>query len=120
VRPHICYHDRALDWSPAVENCIILSNGVDAVAAFEEGNLKGIYQAHTMFAPSCRGRLAIEAGRAMLKWMFDHGASGIWGATPMSNRAARWFNRQIGGSVVGQDTFEAEGPVELFVFGKAV
>lgn len=53
--------------------------------------------------------------------MLDHmqqRASLVWGATPIANRAARWFNRQLGGRSVGFDHFDAEGEVEIFFFGE--
>lgn len=50
----------------------------------------------------------------MIEFMIPDHADAIWGATPMKNRAARWFNRQLGAVVTGHDIYEAEGPVELF------
>lgn len=119
VRPFICYHDEPIDWTPVIEDCFILSNGEDACGVFEPtpfGQIsKDIFQAHTLFADTCRGARAIETARAMLAWMFEHGgASLVWGATPKKNRAARWFNRQIGMTAVSEDDYEAEGPVEIF------
>jgi hypothetical protein len=54
----------------------------------------------------------------MIAYMMPKWADEIWGATPMNNPAARWFNRQLGGQVTGHDTYEKDGPVELFSIRK--
>jgi hypothetical protein len=73
----------------------------------------GIYEGHSFFR--ARGREAIKAGREVLIRMND--AHMIWGLTPESNRAARWFNRQVGFQSHGMiDT--PEGRCELFVIGE--
>ena len=103
VRPFIRPDGAPMDWtpllrfSPAESRAIVLSNGHDALAAFEQ-TAPGIYQTHTMFAATCRGRRAIDTGRAMLAWMFERGAEMIWGSTPRVNRRACWFNRHLGAS----------------------
>lgn len=90
------------DLPPTQTGAVVLSNGEDAVAVFEI-TAPGIYQSHTMFAKTCRGRKAIDTGREMVDWMFDHGADVVWGATPRWNRPACWFNRKIGAKVIGGD-----------------
>lgn len=107
VRPFIRPDGQDMDFAPAVgrptqTGVVFLSNGEDAVAAFEI-TADRIYQSHTMFGPTCRGRRAIETAREMVAWMFDHGADVVWGSTPRANKAARWFNRQIGAYVIGGD-----------------
>ena len=84
---------------------VVLSNGEDAVAIFEI-TAPGIYQSHTLFGPTCRGRKAIDTAKEMVAWMFDHGARIVWGATPKYNRKALLFNRMIGAKVVreGEDS----------------
>lgn len=129
VRPFICYHDNEIDWYPVVRGCAVLSNGEDAIGIFEQTHpdheifalLKPglrVWQAHTLFDETCRGRKAIETGKEMLAFMLPQYADVVWGATAMKNRAARWFNRQIGMKPVGQDEYEVEGPVELYVIWK--
>lgn len=72
----------------------------------------GIYEGHSFFR--VKGREAIRAGREVLSHMSD--ALMIWGLTPEANRAARWFNRQVGFKSDGMiDT--PEGRCELFVLG---
>lgn len=123
VRPFICYHEDPIDWTPAIEACVILSNGEDACAVFEPTPLglisKDVFQVHTIFGPSCRGRKALDTARNMLIWMYDkEGAQMIWGATPVKNKAALLFNRMMGGEPLGRDEYDAEGEVELFKVGR--
>lgn len=115
VREGVCYHDRDMDWTPLVgrDDAVILSDGEDACAVFVRTNDR-IWQAHTMFGGRCRGRRAIETGKAMLRAMRER-ADMVWGATPVGNCAARWFNRQLGAMPVCRDLYEAEGEVEVFV-----
>jgi hypothetical protein len=119
VHPAIAYHGQPLDWSAAFPaedtGIVVLSNGADACAAFAS-TADRVWQGHTMFAPTCRGSRAIKTGKAIIAWMRPH-AGLIWGATPIQNRAARWFNRQIGGRSAGFDQYDTEGAVEIFVFG---
>ncbi|RSU53995.1 hypothetical protein [Sphingomonas sp. S-NIH.Pt15_0812] len=115
----IAYHGQPLDWSAAFPSedtgVVVLSNGYDACAVFAS-TADRVWQGHTIFGPTCRGRSAIETGKAIIAWMLPH-ADLIWGATPIGNRAARWFNRQIGGRPAGFDHYDVEGDVELFNFG---
>lgn len=119
VRENVCYGDEPIDWTPAFparrSGVVVLSNGTDACAAFELTGERE-WQGHTFFAPTCRGRAAITIGRAMLAFMRPW-ADRIWGATPVGNCAARWFNRQLGGMPIRREQYEAEGEVEIFEFG---
>ncbi len=112
VYGNVAYHGQPVDFTPAVRGCVLLTNGEDAMAAFEQTEDRR-WQSHTFFLPSCRGRRAIETAKEMLAWMKPY-ADVLWGATPLQNRAARWFNRQIGAVPIGTDEYEAEGPVEIF------
>ena len=120
VRPFVDYRgsDSPMDFAPLAERCtktgiVSISNGEDAFALFVmTGETE--YQVHTFFGESCRGRKAIETGREMVEWLFERGAERIWGATPLTNRQARWFNRQVGGRAIGRDEYEVEGDVEIF------
>lgn len=115
VRSAICYQDGPMDWTPAIGNddIMILSNGQDACAVFAQTEPRQ-WQSHTIFAPTCRGKRAVETGREMVAYMRPH-ADILWGATPVKNCAARWFNRQLGAMPIRLDHFEAEGEVEIFV-----
>lgn len=114
VRCGVCYKQGEMDWSPAMgrDDIIVLSNGEDACAVFAE-TAPRVYQSHTMFGAKCRGRDALNNARDMLDYMRRY-ADIVWGATPLSNRPARWFNRQIGAVAVAFDHYGVEGDVEIF------
>lgn len=118
VRPFVCFHEEEADWTPAVqsERCIVLSNGEDAVAAFELTSPR-FYQAHLLFGETCRGARALEAARSMIAWLIPAHADALWGASALSNLKARWFVRQLGARTMGQEAFEVEGDVEIFFLG---
>ena len=120
VHGHIAQHSEPMDWSPAFtdERIVILSNGEDAVGVFVE-TAPRYFQTHTMFGATCRGAKALEVAREMIDYMIPEYADGIWGATPMSNTNARWFNRQMGAKVIGHDVSDHEGEMEVFaLFGE--
>ncbi len=97
----------------------LLHNGKDAASIFEFRG-PGIWESHTMFLPSCRGRKGIEAAKAMIHEMFtEHGADILWGATPIDNRAAQMFNRFIGAKTLGTGVHAVSGPVRYFRVDKA-
>jgi len=112
VRPFIRPDGEPMDFAPlegkrvGETGVVVLSNGEDAVGLFEI-TAPRIYQAHTLFGPTCRGRKAIETAREMLAHMFSSGADIIWGATPRDNRAACMFNRLVGAREIGGDTEDA-------------
>jgi len=116
VLPFISFQGK-LDWQAAIDSldCIVVSNGEDAVGVFER-TADRTYQTHTIFAPSCRGKRALEAGRAMLDFMVPAHADHIWGYTPIANPQARWFNRKLGAQLIGQDCLPNEGMVEVFQY----
>lgn len=101
VRPFIRPDGDFMDWSEIVSRpstqtgVIVLSNGEDAVAAFEM-TAPRVFQSHTLFSETCRGKKAVETGREMVAWMFEHGADVVWGATPRDNLKALIFNSAIG------------------------
>lgn len=74
---------------------VLLDNGTDAACVFE-WSAPGVWQAHTYFLPSARGKRGVAAGKAFVRLMFDDGARMLWGQTPTANRQARMFNRLIG------------------------
>jgi hypothetical protein len=107
VRPFISVDGRQLDFAALADRStrtgvVALTNGDDAVALFEM-TADRTYQSHTLFAKTCRGRKAIDTARAMVAWMFLHGADVVWGDTPLTNRAAILFNRLIGAREVLRD-----------------
>ena len=118
VKPTIFYGEGDIDFSPVFddpEHHILLHDGEGAASIFE-WSAPGVWQGHSMFLPESRGRTGVRAGRAMIDWMFDHGAKMIWGQTPLGNRPARMFNRLIGAKANGTGVHHITGPVEYFVF----
>ena len=92
----------------------LLHNGADAAAIFE-WSAPGVWQSHTMFLPSCRGRKGIEAAKMMMAEMFLlHDADILWGQTPVHNRAARLFNKWIGAEERGRGVHHVAGDVVYF------
>ena len=76
----------------------------------------GIWEKHTLFREACRGRKGIATGVEMLEYAKAKlGARSIWSQTPVSNKRACWFNRQIGMVSHGVAQSELLGPVEHFV-----
>lgn len=72
----------------------------------------GIYEGHSFF--KVRGRDALKLGREIISMVpFKL----IWGLTPLDNKPARWFNRQLGFSSLGEME-TPEGRRELFVLEK--
>jgi hypothetical protein len=98
VREFIHTHGEVMDLKAAVEplstqtGIVALTNGEDAVSLFVITG-PATYQVHTAFASTCRGRRAIDTGKAMLAWMRKHGARVIWGSTSRANHKACLFNR---------------------------
>lgn len=76
----------------------------------------GIFEAHSFYL--VRGREALDRGSEAVRLMFaDYGAEKIWRATPIENRAARWFNRQLGFHSLGEvhmPFYGENGACELF------
>lgn len=49
----------------------------------------GMYEAHTVFAPSARGSRGLEIGHAFMAALFRQGASSVYTMVPSHNRTAR-------------------------------
>lgn len=95
VFPFMQRHGQLLDWSPAVDDCYILSNGEDACMILEQTDERD-WQVTTCYAPTCRGRRALETGLAMKEYMRPH-ADVIFGSIPEQFKHALWFYRKMGG-----------------------
>ena len=94
---------------------VLLDNGADAASVLE-WSAPGVWQCHTYFLPSCRGKRAIEAGKGFLRWMFEReGARMVWGQTPVGNRQAIMFNRLCGAVSDGFDDHPYSGRIEYFI-----
>jgi hypothetical protein len=68
-----------------------------------------IFEGHSFF--TVKGREALRAGREALSLI---SADLVWGLTPINNRKAAWFNRQLGFQSIGTMDTPDMGPCELF------
>lgn len=97
----------------ADDDIVFVTDGADAMMGFHRQ--RNGWEKHNIFRPRCRGRAAIETGAAMLVWAFSIlDAAVIVANTPIGNRPARWFNRQIGMRSQGLRTSELFEQVEHF------
>jgi hypothetical protein len=118
VKPTISYTEEYADFTPLLDHPdqYVLLHDENGAASIFEWSAPDVWQGHSMFLPQARGRAGIESGKAMIAWMFDHGARMIWGQTPLDNRAARMFNRLIGAKPNGTGVHHVAGPVQYFIF----
>ncbi len=104
------------DGMPYPLNCAELMIGRNIFLMCEGGGFclvwqhDDVYEGHYYFLSDFRGRHAITEGRNALKWCGDRGISLI-GHTPLDNRQARFFNRQMGMRSIGKTDRE-----ELFAW----
>jgi hypothetical protein len=87
--------------------CLLAENG----GALFAWHGPGVFEGHSFFR--ARGREALRLGARMLDAIFASHAEMIWGLTPEENRAARWFNRQLGFRSLGMMR-TPDGLCELF------
>ncbi len=109
VLPFLSRHGDALDWSPVFEpgsGCMVLSNGEDACMVLEQTAPRH-WQVSTIYAPSCRGKRAVETGQGMRDFMIPEHADMIFGSIPNSFKHAIWFYQKMGGVKV--DEIESDG-----------
>jgi hypothetical protein len=106
VKPGFC----PVEWLSDPTNILLTENGDDIVML--EGNGQGVYNLHWLLAS--RGKKALASAERLLRRAFtQHDALMVFGWTPVHLRAARWFNRKIGGTPLG--VIETEwGPMEGF------
>jgi hypothetical protein len=98
------------EWLAEPDNILLAENGSDIVML--EGNGTHVYNLHWLLAS--RGKKALVSAERLLGRAFtQHNAVTVFGWTPVHLRAARWFNRKIGGTSLG--IVETEwGPMEGF------
>lgn len=104
---NVSYDGRVIDWSAAVDTCVVLSNGEDAIQVYEQ-KARHVWEVMTVFLPSCRGKRALETAHEMRRWMLPY-VDIAFGSVPDRLRQAKWFYRQLGGRPV--DSVEADGAV---------
>ena len=89
---------------------VALTDG-ESIGLFEHAH-GDTYRVHWLF--KCRGRQALDLGRAMFAEMFDHyGAKIMRGVIPDCRPASKWFSRQLGARSLGP-VATVNGPGELF------
>lgn len=99
------------EWLAVEDNIALRIN--DDLAMFE-WVAPHVYAGHVWFAS--RGPMALDHGRQIIAAMFDrYGAHSIGGETPIGNRAAVIFARQLGFKRVGEAERERLGRVVLSV-----
>lgn len=59
----------------------------------------GVWRTDLLFIP--RHRTNLEHARAMVSFMFEHGAEAIYGLTPKENQIARKFIEKLPGRFIG-------------------
>jgi hypothetical protein len=92
-----------------------LTDGVAAMMALHHNGDPSRLQKHNLFKAGCRGGDAVRMGRAMFAWVGENmGARVVWAQTPIANRKARWFNRQLGMTSRGISASDLLGDVEIF------
>lgn len=122
VLPFISRHGGEVDWTPAIGHCVILTNGEDAAMVLEQ-TAERDWQVNTIFAPTCRGRRALETAREMKDYMLPH-ADLIFGSIPGAYRHAMYFYHALGGERVDQvesggEVYTAQDGEVLFAFRRA-
>lgn len=62
------------EWILAMPRVVCLRVSVDGELGgfFLAVPIEGVFEAHTLMLPNCRGRRAIEAGRLAICWFFNH------------------------------------------------
>jgi len=99
VFPHLGFSDYdSIDINKFVNHRVtILANEDETAVSLWEESSPGIFEAHSLFTNDCRGRDAIRVGSDMIEWMIiNKDPLLLWGQTPVINKAANWWNRQVG------------------------
>lgn len=101
------------DWVEQPER-FTLTNGYDMLLVEEWQD--NVFEIH--WALRNRGRKAINAGIDFLRYLYNkEGAHIVVGTVPVSQRASRWFSRQVGGKSQGIVQTEL-GDMELFTLSR--
>lgn len=117
VFPH-CGFPAGIAWADCSsrigdDDLVFVTDGGAAMMCFQRR--RDGWEKHNLFRAGCRGRAAINVGTVMLDWASEAlPTSFVLANTPITNRAARWFNRQIGMMSLGCGVCPLTGPVERF------
>lgn len=77
----------------------------------------GLYNSHLFF--NSRGREALQCAKDMIANAFDNYPVEVMrGYTPLTNKAARWFDRQLGYTSYGVIHMNGTPDCELFILTK--
>jgi hypothetical protein len=103
-----------LEWALNPDNMIIMDDNNNI--GLLEKHRDGLFTCHSFF--NDRGKSAIKRCREMIRFGFNElGVEVLRGVTPVSNKASRWFNRQLGFTSYGTVDHPNE-PVEIFILTK--
>lgn len=81
----------------------VLRNNASCGAFLFVAQEDGVAEIHTLLTPRCRGRLAIEAGKAVVKFAFENmNINKITSRCPNNNRASLYFAMRCGFSITGK------------------
>lgn len=106
VVSNVSYDGREIDWTPAIDTCVVLSNGEDAIQVYEQ-KARHVWEVMTIFGPTCRGKKALETAYAMKDYMLPY-VDVAFGSVPDRLRQAKWFYRKLGGVPVDKvETIDA-------------
>lgn len=98
------------------EKFIYLLNDTNDAMSMWENKGDDLYEGHTMFLNTCRGKSAIKTGKEMMMFMKEElNITNVYGHTPISNLAARKFSKMIGFESHGL-TKNGCGVVEVFKY----
>lgn len=104
----------ATEWLSKEDN-LAFTDGKGNVGLLEYST-PGVYNAHLFLI--AKGRSAIELAKSMMFYAFDNYPVQIMrGYTPLTNRAARWIDRQLGFTSYGALPTTTP-PCELFILTK--
>lgn len=120
--------------SPAVDFGALMQAGVVFLKAVRDGvnagifmfvpKERGIYEAHTILLPNCRGAAAIKAARAAVDWMFSHTLCREVRSYAFSDSpAVQWFAKAVGLHEISRQPHPATrngNPVEMIYYASTI
>lgn len=101
-----------------------LRDGIEAGLFMFVPKGQGVYEAHTILLPNCRGAAAIKAARAAVNWMFSRTIcrevrSYAFSDTP----AVQWFAKAVGLHEISRQPHSATRsgqPVEMIYYAATI
>ena len=118
VRPTFGYNEGYTDLTPLADlrdTYVLLSNGKN-VAFIWEWSAPGVWQGHCFALPEARGRIAIDDGKAMCRYMFEEvNARMLWAMAPIAHRPLQIYTRLLGFQEAGTGKDAADIEVRYFI-----